>query len=80
MALPIHPRSVRTGAPRDVLFSSLARDLAAGSFSSGYENLFVRDLQNATNYALTHWVSFSGRLPFGALMPDWALRCLLWWR
>jgi Tol biopolymer transport system component len=52
---------------RFVLFSSRALDLAAGSFISGYENLFLRDLQNATNYALTHTTS---GIPAGAMTPD----------
>jgi Tol biopolymer transport system component len=37
---------------RFVLFRSKATDLTAGSFT-GTENLFLRDLQLATNYALT---------------------------
>ena len=52
---------------RYVLFRSLALNLAAGSFTSGYENLFVRDLQRGTNYALTHTTSGS---PVGAMTPD----------
>ena len=52
---------------RYVLFRSLATDIAAGSFTSGYENLFVRDLQTGTNYALTHTTSGS---PVGAMTPD----------
>jgi Tol biopolymer transport system component len=52
---------------RYVLFRSLATNLAAGSFTSGYENLFVRDLQGGANYALTQTTSGS---PVGAMTPD----------
>ena len=52
---------------RYVLFRSLATDLALGSFTSGYENLFVRDMQRGTNYALTQTTSGS---PVGAMAPD----------
>jgi Tol biopolymer transport system component len=45
---------------RYVLFRSLAGNLASGSFTAGYENLFVRDLQLGTNYALTYITSTSG--------------------
>jgi Tol biopolymer transport system component len=58
---------------RYVLFHSKASNLAAGSFGSGVENLFFRDLQTVTTYALTsggvnsasmtpdgHWVAFIG--------------------
>jgi len=38
---------------RYVLFHSLAGNLANGAFPSGTENLFLRDLQRSTNYALT---------------------------
>jgi Tol biopolymer transport system component len=38
---------------RYVLFRSKAKNLVSGVIFSGYENLFVRDLQNKTNYALT---------------------------
>jgi dipeptidyl aminopeptidase/acylaminoacyl peptidase len=38
---------------RYVLFHSKASNLTAGSFGNGVENLFVRDLQLGTNYALT---------------------------
>jgi Tol biopolymer transport system component len=38
---------------RYVLFHSKASNLTAGSFGTGVENLFVRDLQLGTNYALT---------------------------
>jgi Tol biopolymer transport system component len=38
---------------RYVLFHSKASNLATGSFGSGIENLFFRDLQTGTTYALT---------------------------
>lgn len=60
---------------RWLLFRSQATDLAAGSFS-GAENLFLRDLQSATNWALTtagvvaaamtpdgRFVAFAGGVP-----------------
>jgi hypothetical protein len=59
-----------------VLFRSKASNLAAGSFSSGSENLFFRSLSTATAYALTtggvlsssmtpdgSMVAFSGEIP-----------------
>jgi Tol biopolymer transport system component len=52
---------------RYVLFRSLALNLAAGTFTYPYENLFVRDLQQDTTYALTHTSSGS---PVGAMTPD----------
>jgi Tol biopolymer transport system component len=52
---------------RYVLFRSLARNLAPGSFTAGYENLFLRDLQAGTNYALTHTTTGS---PLSAMTPD----------
>ncbi|MGO8928153.1 MAG: hypothetical protein ACLQU3_14880 [Limisphaerales bacterium] len=52
---------------RYVLFHSLAHNLAAGTFTAGYDNLFLRDLQLATNYALTY--TWSGSPP-GAMSPD----------
>ena len=61
---------------RYVLFHSKASNLASGSFGSGVENLFFRDLQTATTYALAsggvyatamtpdgHWVAFIGGAP-----------------
>jgi len=42
-----------TGDGRYILFHSKASNLAAGSFGSGIENLFLRDVQQGTNYALT---------------------------
>jgi hypothetical protein len=57
---------------RFILFLSQAKNLAAGTFS-GTDNLFLRDTQNGTNYALTttgesayamtpdgHFVAFTG--------------------
>ncbi|HEY5909149.1 MAG TPA: hypothetical protein VJA21_00945 [Verrucomicrobiae bacterium] len=38
---------------RYVLFRSKATNLAAGSYTSGTENLFLRDMMLGTNYALT---------------------------
>ena len=55
---------------RYVLFRSLATDLASGSFSSGYDNLFVRDLQAGTNYALTHTPASSTYTPVGVMTSD----------
>jgi Tol biopolymer transport system component len=54
---------------RYVLFRSRALNLASGSFTAGYENLFVLDLQVGTNYALTHSTSTSGS-PVGSMTPD----------
>jgi Tol biopolymer transport system component len=52
---------------RFVVFRSLAQNLAAGSFTSGAENLFLRDMRAGTTYALTHTTSVS---PVGAMTPD----------
>ena len=49
---------------RYVMFRSKATNLAAGSFS-GTENLFVRDMQAGTNYALT-----ASGLCCAAMTPD----------
>jgi hypothetical protein len=61
----VHPGNGDSFSPtisasgRYVLFHSKASNLARvpggviGSFTTGYENLFFRDLQNGTNYALT---------------------------
>ena len=54
---------------RYVLFRSRALNLALGSFTAGYENLFVRDLQIGTNYALTH-TTFTSGSPVGSMTPD----------
>lgn len=50
---------------RYVLFHSKASNLASGSFGSGVENLFLRDLQGGTTYALT-----SGGVNFVSATPD----------
>jgi Tol biopolymer transport system component len=52
---------------RYVLFRSLAGNLTATYLTSGYENLFVRDLQRGTNYLLRQTSSGS---PLGAMTPD----------
>jgi Tol biopolymer transport system component len=50
---------------RYVLFHSKASNLAAGSFGSGIENLFFRDLQTGTTYPLT-----SSGVISAAMTPD----------
>jgi Tol biopolymer transport system component len=55
---------------RFVLFHSQAPNLAAGSFTAGYEYLFLRDLQLGTNYALTHTSSGTRVIPVDAMTPD----------
>jgi Tol biopolymer transport system component len=45
---------------RYVLFHSKATNLAAGSFGTGIENLFFRDLQTGATYALTSAASLTG--------------------
>ena len=42
-----------SGNGKYILFRSLAADLAAGSFSSGTTNLFLRDMQAGATHALT---------------------------
>ena len=54
---------------RFVLYHSKAQNLASGSFGSGIENLFVRDLQLGTNYALTKAGSGAG-VTWAAMTPD----------
>ena len=54
---------------RYVLFHSTASNLAAGSFGSGTENLFFRDLQTATTYELTSAFSGTG-VNTAAMTPD----------
>jgi hypothetical protein len=54
---------------RYVLFHSKASNLAAGSFGSGIENLFLRDVQQGTNYALTAATSGTG-VPVAAMTLD----------
>ena len=55
---------------RFILFRSLAQNLARGSFGSGVENLFLRDLQLGTNYALTASSSTIGGVYSAAMSPD----------
>jgi Tol biopolymer transport system component len=50
---------------RYVLFRSLASKLAPGSFTAGYDNFFVRDLQVGTNYALTYVTA-----TYGSMTPN----------
>lgn len=71
----IHPGNSNSFSPtisgdgRYVLFHSTASNLAPGSFGSGIENLFLRDVQQGTNYALT--MATSGTGVFAAAMtPD----------
>ena len=54
---------------RFVLFHSKASNLAVGSFGTGVENLFVRDLQAGTNCALTSANSGTAVVP-AAMTPD----------
>ena len=55
---------------RFVLYQSLSQNLAAGSFGSGVPNLFLRDLQLGTNYALTASSSSIGGVYSAAMTPD----------
>jgi hypothetical protein len=55
---------------RYVLFRSLAWNLVSGWSASAYENLFLRDLQLGTNYALTHATSSSTPVPVSAMTSD----------
>ncbi|HVM49709.1 MAG TPA: hypothetical protein VMU04_16905 [Candidatus Acidoferrum sp.] len=52
---------------RYVLFHSLAENLAPGSYTPGVENLFLRDMQLATNYGLTQMHS---GMPVGTMTPS----------
>lgn len=54
---------------RYILFHSKASNLAAGSFGSGYENLFLRDLQTGATYALTSGGSGTG-VYAASMTPD----------
>lgn len=54
---------------RYVLFHSKASNLTAGSFGNGVENLFLRDVQQGTNYALTTATSGTG-VSAAAMTPD----------
>jgi hypothetical protein len=71
----IHPGNSNSFSPaisgdgRYVLFHSKASNLAAGSFGSGIENLFLRDVQQGTNYALTTATSGTG-VSAAAMTPD----------
>jgi Tol biopolymer transport system component len=55
---------------RYVLFRSLAWNLVSGWSTLAYENLFLRDLQLGTNYALTHATSSSTPLPISSMTAD----------
>ena len=54
---------------RYVLFHSKASNLAPGFSASGYENLFFRDLQTGTTYALTSGGSTTG-VDAASMTPD----------
>jgi len=54
---------------RYVLFHGKASNLALGSFGTGYENLFLRDLIAGTTYALTAGGSTTG-VNAAAMTPD----------
>jgi Tol biopolymer transport system component len=60
---------VMSSDARFVLFRSQAQNLAAGSFGSGVENLFLRDLQLGVTYALTA-SSSSPAVNSSAMTPD----------
>ena len=55
---------------RFVLFRSQSQNLASGSFGNGVENLFLRDLQWGTNYALTTGSSVPAAVFSSAMTPD----------
>jgi hypothetical protein len=74
---------------RWVLFRSRAGNLAAGSFGSWIENLFLRDMQAGTNYALSMASSGTGVLAadmtvdgrfvaFSGVIPGTPARLYLW--
>jgi hypothetical protein len=71
----VHPGNSNSFSPtisedgRYVLFHSKASNLAAGSFGSGIENLFLRDVQQGTNYALTTSTLGTG-VSAAAMTPD----------
>ncbi len=75
----IHPGNANSYSPmisadgRYVLFRSTASNLASGSFTG--ENLFLRDLQAGTNYALTFGTTL-GFYP-ASMTPDG--RCVVFW-
>ena len=54
---------------RFVMFRSQAQNLTSGSFGTGIENLFLRDLQSGTNYALTS-ASSAIAVSSAAMTPD----------
>jgi Tol biopolymer transport system component len=55
---------------RYVLFHSKASNLAAGSSGGGTENLFFRDLQTGTTYALTSALGGVGVYSAASMTPD----------
>ncbi len=55
---------------RYVLFHSRASNLAAGSSGGGIENLFFRDLQTGTTYALTSALGGIGVYSAASMTPD----------
>jgi Tol biopolymer transport system component len=71
----VHPGNGDSYSPsisadgRYVLFQSLASNLASGSFGTGQQNLFLRDLQTGTTYALTSGGSSTG-VYAAAMTPD----------
>ena len=71
----IHPGNGDSFSPvisadgRYVLFHSKSSNLASGSFGIGIENLFLRDLQTGTMYALTAASSGTG-VYAAAMTPD----------
>ena len=58
-----------SGDGRFVMFLSPAQNLTTGTFGNGVVNLFLRDLQVGTNYALTSGSSGSGVVS-AAMTPD----------
>ncbi len=70
----IHPGNADSFSPtisadgRYVLFYSKASNLAPGSFSAGWQNLFLRDLQAGTTYALTS--GLSSQVIQASMTPD----------
>jgi WD40-like Beta Propeller Repeat len=60
---------VVSNSGRFVMFRSQAQNLTSGSFGIGMENLFLRDLQLGTNYALTT-ASLTPAVSSAAMTPD----------
>jgi hypothetical protein len=58
---------------RYVLFHSKASNLAPGSLGTGIDNLFLRDRQLGTNYALTSASSPGATMPIASMTPDGSL-------